>query len=420
MVLGMVWKSRRLNTSTIVPGSSAVGLWRVPAGTTVPSPGPSSAAPSSKSIRIAAPIDEPTFVAIGMAMGRKRVCDDGDSHAISAVEIRHVEVGPRREWRKKPFDVEARQLTHQTRLQIRLTGTVRGMPGASRSVGRPDPSGGSSRPPGPALRYSGRRSDTVCSSVASSRMRVAFEPKSQSRSTVTPPLQRIPSRPASPGPGQPGQDRDEAEARVAEHLENCSCDAAVRVDVHRRGRAMAPEHRHALAPPVVDDGQKVVPQAMSGNHLDAFERLVTLAESSEDRREMCQRPAGLRLEVAVESVERGPTGSGNEWAAFVRVDLVPGEEWVEVGMMAMVRLVLETGPHPLAQRAASIDLIRRQSAEERRPMGRLVVLSDRRISCDQIRQDFSRDRHVHRRVDGHHRPICRSEASSRARARGRT
>ena len=51
---------------------------------------------------------------------------------------------------------------------------------------------------------------------------------------------------------------------------------------------MAPEHGHALSPPVVDDGQEVVPEAMSGNELDAFERLVTLAESSEDRREMRQ------------------------------------------------------------------------------------------------------------------------------------
>ena len=70
--------------------------------------------------------------------------------------------------------------------------TVRGTPGCSRSVGRPNLSVGSSRPRVSARRYSGRRSDTVYSSFASNRMRVAFEPKSQSRSTVTPPLQRIP------------------------------------------------------------------------------------------------------------------------------------------------------------------------------------------------------------------------------------
>ena len=178
---------------------------------------------------------------------------------------------------------------HQTALADSLADTVRGTPGCSRSVGRPDSSGGSSRPCVSARRYSGRRSDTVCSSVASSRIEVAFEPKSQSRSTRHPaPAADPSSRAACPGPGQSGEDGDEAGARVAEHLENRGCDAAVRVDVRRRGLAMAPEHRHALSPPVVDDGQKVVSEAMSGNHLDALEGPVTLAESSEDRREMCQ------------------------------------------------------------------------------------------------------------------------------------
>ena len=86
---------------------------------------------------------------------------------------------------------------------------------------------------------------------------------------------------------------------------------------------MAPEHGHALAPPVVDDGQEVVSEAMSGDELDAFERLVTLPESSQDRRQMRQRPAGLRLEVTLESVERSPMGSGDKCASVLRINLVP-------------------------------------------------------------------------------------------------
>ena len=62
---------------------------------------------------------------------------------------------------------------------------------------------GSSRPTVSALRYSGRRSDTVCSSVASSRMGGGVRAKVPVQiDGDAAPTANSPSRPASPGSGQ--------------------------------------------------------------------------------------------------------------------------------------------------------------------------------------------------------------------------